>query len=136
MTTQRTAIDVGILVGDLEQSLRFYRDALGLSVVAEVRTSLIGTGRMVQIQHGASLLKLVELAARPPAQRNAALAAARGYRYITLLVDDIAAILAQVERASASIVLPRTQLDNGTEIAMIEDPDGNVVELVQEAEGS
>ncbi|NEZ56392.1 hypothetical protein DXZ20_12050 [Leptolyngbyaceae cyanobacterium CCMR0081] len=60
----RIGVDIGIVVAKLERSLSFYRDLLGMLVVAEVTTSLIGKGRMVQLQHGESLIKLVEL--HPP----------------------------------------------------------------------
>ena len=33
--SQRIAIDVGIVVTDMERSLSFYRDLLGLPVIAE-----------------------------------------------------------------------------------------------------
>ena len=52
----RRAIDVGILVVDLSRSLAFYRDLLGLPVVGETVTSLIGPGRMVQLRYGEALI--------------------------------------------------------------------------------
>ena len=67
-TTPRIAIDVGIVVADMARSLGFYRDLLGLPVVAEVETSLIGKGRMTQVTHGDSLIKLVELDEAPSRQ--------------------------------------------------------------------
>lgn len=128
----RIAIDVGIVVNNLERSLSFYHDLVGLSVVAEVATSLIGKGKMVQLKHRESLLKLVQLD-KAPSEPLKGLAAALGYRYITLLVSDLVAIVTQLERHQVPITVPITQLGNGAAIAMIEDPDGNIVEFVQEA---
>ncbi len=131
----RIAVDVGVVVADMEQSLGFYRDLMGLPVVAEVNTSLIGKGRMVQLRHGASLIKLVEMEEAPAGRSETGIATTFGYRYITLLVTDIEAVVAKIEQGEVPITLPVTELGNGAVIVMVEDPDGNIVEFVQEARG-
>lgn len=55
LSKSRIAIDAGVIVSDMETSLGFYRDIIGLQVIHELTTSLIGKGRMVQLEHGASL---------------------------------------------------------------------------------
>ena len=65
ISSPRIAIDVGILVTDIEQALSFYRDLIGLQVVGEVTTSLIGKGRLVQLKHGQSLIKLLQMDKTP-----------------------------------------------------------------------
>jgi len=47
MPIPRIAIDIGIVVADIEESLGFYRDLLDLPVIADLTTSLIGHGRML-----------------------------------------------------------------------------------------
>ena len=131
--TVRTAVDVGIVVSDMQQALSFYQDVLGLPVVAEVNTSLIGKGRMVQLAHGTSLIKLVEFEEAPDGVVSEGIGKEFGYRYITLMVPDITPILDTIQMAELPIVLPATELGNGAVIAMVEDPDGNIVEFVQEA---
>jgi len=131
---KRSAIDIGLVVADLEKSLAFYQHTLGLTVKLELQTSLIGKGRMVQLVHGESLLKLIEFEERPAAPENLPISQMIGYRYITLLVENIDSLLAKVEDASYPMQMPLTRLGNGTLIAMVSDPDGNVVELVQEME--
>ena len=82
-SSARIAVDVGVIVTDMERSLGFYRDLLALPVVAEVTTSLIGKGRMVQLRHGASLIKLVEMDAAPSGGRKTMpVAKGRDGRYI------------------------------------------------------
>ena len=129
----RIAIDVGIIVTDMAQSLTFYRDLIGVAVIAEVTTSLIGKGQMVQLQHGTSLIKLVALEQTPAAQSLTGIPTTIGYRYITLLVTDINKIMTKLAQNNVNITIPITELGNGTMIAMVEDPDGNIVEFVQEA---
>lgn len=129
----RIAVDAGILVTDMEQALTFYRDLLELAVIAEISTSLIGKGRMVQLQHGASLIKLVEMEQAPSQTSPSGLSSAFGYRYITLMITDMEAVIQKIEQANVPIALPLTPLGNGARIIMVEDPDGNIVEFVQEA---
>ena len=129
----RIAVDVGVVVADMERSLGFYRDLLGLPIVAEVTTSLIGKGRMVQLAHGTSLIKLVEMDEAPSGGTSKGIPAVFGYRYITLLVADIEPFMTKIEQAEIPITLPLTELGNGAMIVMVEDPDGNIVEFVQEA---
>lgn len=132
INTSRIAIDVGIVVTNMERSLRFYRDLIGLTVVAEITTTLIGKGRMIQLKHGESLIKLIELENILPSQGSTDIGMGVGYRYITLLISDIDEILTKLKRETVVTVIPLTQLNNGTTITMVADPDGNIVEFVQE----
>ena len=131
--SQRIAIDIGIVVTDMERSLSFYRDLLGLPVIAEITTALIGKGRMVQLNHGESLIKLVQLDTSPTEQSSKGISQALGYRYITLLISDIDTTMTRLTQANVTVTISITQLDNGAKIAMVEDPDGNIVEFVQES---
>ena len=128
----RQAVDVGLVVRDMVRSQAFYQELLGLRVVAEVKTSLIGAGRMVQLQHGMSRVKLIELTVPPPLQQTGDIAAAYGYRYLTLLVEDLVGVMAVMTAHGVPVVVPVTPLEEGSEIAMVRDPDSNVVEFVQE----
>ena len=65
--------------------------------------------------------------------RSAPISQALGYRYITLLVENIEELLEKVTADGHVLAMTLTRLGNGTMIAMVSDPDGNVVELVEEA---
>lgn len=132
ITSTRIAMDIGIIVANMAQSLSFYRDLLGLTVVTELTTSLIGKGHMVQLKYGQSLIKLIALEDGPTEQSLPGLSTRLGYRYMTLLVSDLDAIITRLAQANVSITMPITQLGNGATIAMVADPDGNIVEFVQE----
>ena len=129
---KRIALDVGLVVKDMAQALHFYRDLIGLNLVAELTTSLIGQGRMAQLQYGSSLIKLIEFDESSPSSHSYGIQKASGYRYITFLVLDIHAVMAKLTKAQIPISIPLTELGNGTLIAMVEDPEGNIVEFVQE----
>ncbi|MEM7132904.1 MAG: VOC family protein [Chloroflexota bacterium] len=134
MKPTRIAVDVGIVVTNMERSLHFYRDRMGLAVIGELTTSLIGKGRMVQLQHGHSLIKLVEMEQGPPEQHSSHIAARAGYRYMTLLVPNVDKLMAKLGEDELTVFIPVTELSHGTKIAMVEDPDGNIVEFVQETD--
>ena len=128
----RIALDVGIVVTDMEKSLAFYRDLIGLPVIAEVRTSLIGAGTMIQLRHGSSLIKLLEMDEAPLARTETGIATTFGHRYVTFMVSDITIYEQKVKEANSPIAMALTELGNGAKIMMVEDPDGNIIEFVQE----
>ncbi|MEM1093332.1 MAG: VOC family protein [Bacteroidota bacterium] len=131
----RLAVDVGVVVTDMDAALAFYREGLGLEQIGNFRTSLIGAGRMVQLRHGASIIKLVQMDEAPQQASPPGLTGGRGFRYITLMVDDISAMAERSAQAEAPVALPLTTLGNGAQILMVEDPEGNIVEFVQEPTG-
>jgi catechol 2,3-dioxygenase-like lactoylglutathione lyase family enzyme len=123
-------IDIGIVVQDIDRTLPFYRDALGLKQVAEF--DLPGGSHMWQLAVGECVVKLVKHAktpeaANPPGGSNGG----TGLRYWTMGVDDIEAAVAACEAANAKIALPVVPLGPKIKIAMVEDPEGNVVEFLQ-----
>jgi predicted enzyme related to lactoylglutathione lyase len=124
-------IDVGIVVRDPEKCLPFYRDVLGLKLLFDF--DLPTGSHMWQLAVGECVVKLVSHkhtpeAANPPGGS----AGGTGLRYWTMGVDDIDVAIAPCEAAGAPIPLPVTELMPGIRIAMIEDPEGNVVELLEQ----
>ncbi len=59
------------------------------------------------------------------------LRAATGYRYWTIHVSNLSEALAVVEKAGYKIPVPAKVIRPGVTIAMLEDPDGNWLELLQ-----
>jgi len=125
----KQAIDLGIVIQDSERSLAFYRDVLGLEHVMD---SEIPGGKMHRMACGETVVKLV-LLNRVPETSNPAggLAGATGYRYFTMIVSNLAEIMAEWEEAGVKVAVPITEVRPGTTIGMVEDPDGNWVEFVE-----
>ena len=123
-------IDIGIVVKDIDATLPFYRDALGLKVLFDFE---LPTGsHMWQLAVGECVVKLVThkttpAAANPPGGSGGG----TGLRYWTMGVDDIDVSVGQCKDHGATIALDVTQLMPGIRIAMIEDPEGNVVEFLE-----
>lgn len=129
---ERTAVDVGILVSDMERMLAFYHGVLELPIVAKGQTSLIGKGDLVALEYGNSRIKLIHLENQPEQKNGRGLTVQNGIRYLTLIVPNIEAQIANLKANQAPIPIDITMLGNGAQIAMVEDPEGNIVEFVQE----
>ena len=125
----KPGIDLGIVTTNGDAMMAFYGGTLGLAHVGEFKMGG-GTG-MQRYQCGDSLLKVVVLPGDAPATAPpGGIGGATGLRYFTITVSDIAGSVAACEEAGATIAVPVTELRPGITIAMVEDPDGNWVELL------
>ena len=125
----KPGIDLGIVTTNGDAMTAFYGGTLGLAHVGEFK---MGGGTVMQrYQCGDSVLKVIVLAGDPPAKAApGGINGATGFRYFTITVSDIAGSVAACEEAGATIAVPVTELRPGITIAMVEDPDGNWVELL------
>ena len=128
MSTQSGGrLQVGIVVGDLAPMVEFYEKVLGLEPADQV--DLPG-GRMVRLVHGDAGVKLVEFDRRPAdANPPGGMATARGLRYLTVVLPDVPATFARCEAAGCAVARPLFEWQ-GKPIAIVEDPEGNWVELM------
>lgn len=125
----KPGIDLGIVTSNGEAMNAFYGETLGLPHVGEFK---MGGGSVMQrYQCGDSVVKVVVLPGDAPAgAAPGGINGATGYRYFTITVSDINGSVAACEQAGATIAVPVTELRPGITIAMVEDPDGNWVELL------
>jgi catechol 2,3-dioxygenase-like lactoylglutathione lyase family enzyme len=132
MRVQKSAIDLGIITNNLEPMLAFYGDLLELEVEAVI--DMPGGGVMHRFQAGDSIIKVIETDPKP--EVNAApggIRGATGYRYWTLHVMDLPGAMDKLEAAGVKIVVPSKTIRPGVTIAIVADPDGNWVELLNNA---
>ncbi len=125
----KDSIDLGLVSRNAPSCVAFYRDVLGLENLGE---QPMPGGTMHRLGCGTSVLKVISLR-REPADTAppGGLSGATGYRYWTLSVADLAHVLAAAEQAGHHAIVPPTPLRPGVTIAMLEDPDGNWVELLE-----
>ncbi len=125
----KPGIDLGIVTANGDAMTAFYGETLGLPHVGEFK---MGGGSVMQrYQCGDSVVKVVVLPGEPPATAApGGINGAAGFRYFTITVSDIAASVEACQQAGATIAVPVTELRPGITIAMVEDPDGNWVELL------
>ena len=132
----KDAIDLGIVIRDSGASLKFYRDTLGFTHVGDLPMPGSGRGVMHWLLCGTTVIKLVKFDKVPAASNPlGGLGGASGYRYFTVSVDDLAGIAQRASDAGYRVPVKPGEIRPGVTIAMIEDPDGNWVELLQMANG-
>jgi catechol 2,3-dioxygenase-like lactoylglutathione lyase family enzyme len=139
---------VGITVSDLDRSLGFYRDLLGMRVVGlsmEAVGSIVGvpgaSARIADLDAGGGqLLELIDYGSgaadgslRPPD--------AVGSCHVSIEVDDLSAALTRLASAGYEPMGEVTTLDlggvwEGCTIAYLQDPDGMVIELLEQRVGA
>ena len=127
----KSSIDLGIVISDSERSLAFYVGLLGFDHVADTPMPIAGGGTMHRLMCGESMIKLVSLTDTPPPATGGGIPGALGYRYFTMIVTNLTDIVAACEEAEVPVVVPVSEIRPGTSIAIVEDPDGNWVEFVE-----
>jgi lactoylglutathione lyase len=145
-----TTVDLGVVVSQLDKSVKFYVDAIGFkegpgfSVPADFCADAGLTDkqalniRVLSLgdSPAATKLKLMEVpAVSSKKSDNAFVHSQLGYRYITIHVTDTAAAVARLKKAGVKpiakgpVPLP-AGLPAGMALTVVRDPDGNLVELV------
>jgi catechol 2,3-dioxygenase-like lactoylglutathione lyase family enzyme len=129
MKPGKSCVDIGIVVADIKKSLAFYETLLGLKKIGEMP---LWFGTMHRMGFGDSFVKLIDPKVVPPPGPQG-LQHGLGFRYLTFQVSNIDEICADCEKAGVSFEIEKQELMPGVTIAMVHDPDGNVVEFVQRA---
>lgn len=126
----KDSIDLGIVTKDAAPLVAFYQDTLGFKPDGEM--DMGGGGHMTRLACGTTTIKIV-VNGREPAGAAApgGLGGATGYRYFTISVSNLKEATAECDAAGYKIAVPPTEIRPGVTISMIEDPDGNWVELLQ-----
>ena len=142
-------IDLGMVVSDLDASVKFYTEVLGFkeaggfSVPKETATDAgltDGLGLEIKVlalgdEKTATKLKLMTPKAKSKMADHAFIHSQLGVSYITLHVADTAAVMTRLAAnsvkpiAKSPVELPES-LAKGVYLTVVRDPDGNLVELV------
>lgn len=144
MKLAKDSLDIGLVVSDVNKSLEFYRDLLGLNYIGvflEMPDEVVKGGgifsqgfKLHGLEAGTSMVKLVETKNPPTAQRGE-LDSAIGIRYLTFIVDDVDALYQELSSKEADFVSQPIKIPaRKATIVMLRDPDGNHVELVSREE--
>ena len=129
MRVQKAAIDLGIITNNLEAMLNFYGDLLELEVEGVI--DMPGGGVMHRFKAGESIVKVIETDPKPEVEAApGGIRGATGYRYWTLHVMDLPGMVDKLEAAGVKVVVPSKTIRPGVTIAIVADPDGNWVELL------
>ena len=123
-------MQIGIVPRDLARSITFYRDVLGFNYVGGRPVIEGRTLHMFEVDGG--VLKLLEQPAdaEPPStQIPGSFQATTGLRWMTFDVDGIDDIVSRC--AGRTFQMALTELRAGLKVCIVEDDDGNAVELVE-----
>ncbi|MBT4159953.1 MAG: VOC family protein [Gammaproteobacteria bacterium] len=126
---KKSAVDLGIITNNPEPMLAFYRDLLGFRY--EGALDVPGGTTMHRLWCGDSLIKILQHRQEIPAAPSGGMNGATGYRYWTITVGNLDEITAACEEAGYAIAIPLTVMRPGVRISVVEDPDGNWVEFLE-----
>jgi lactoylglutathione lyase len=120
-----------IRVSDLDKSLKFYTEILGMQVLRrkdypDGKFTLAFVGYGPESEQAA--LELTHNWDTPKYDLG------NGYGHVALEVDDAYRACADIERRGGNVVRPAGPMKHGaTVIAFVEDPDGYRIELIQKS---
>ncbi len=124
--TIQSITHVSFIVRDTARSLDFYRDVLGLAVVAD-RPDLGFPGAWLELG-GRQQIHLLELPNPDPVSGRPAHGGRD--RHVAFLVADLDALASRL--AAAGVAIGRSR--SGRAALFCRDPDGNTLEFIQQAE--
>ena len=135
----------GFVVSDLDTSVHFYRDIVGLEIVRTMEregapisqvigyegTHLKGTILSTGDGHSLELIQYINPAAseRPTAERNVL-----GASHLAFNVDDIEKTFERLVSNGARRLNPPATMQPGRKACYMQDPDGNWIELIEASE--
>ncbi|MFN8556377.1 MAG: VOC family protein [Dehalococcoidia bacterium] len=131
MEVTKAGVDLGLLVRDVQACLKFYCEDLGWPKVGVVEFP--GGRRQHRVQVGDTLLKLMEFDEGAPPLGPRGRMAQAGIRYFTVTVRNLEGVMKDLEAKGHTFVLPLTKSPTGNMVCMVEDPEGNTVELLEPA---
>ena len=127
MKPAKNSLDLGIVVSDIKASLNFYQNTLGLEFVG---ITPVWFGTMHRLRFGTSDFKLIEPKTVPP-KGAIGLEKQVGFRYVTFVVKNLSELCAELKGKGIEFTVTDKEVRPGVRIAMVKDPDGNIVEFVE-----
>ncbi|MDO8955391.1 MAG: VOC family protein [Deltaproteobacteria bacterium] len=127
MKPAKDSLDLGIVVSDIKASLNFYQNILGLEFVG---ITPVWFGTMHRLRFGTSDFKLIEPKTVPP-PGTIGLEKQLGFRYVTFVIKNLSELCAELKGKGIEFALPEKEVRPGVRVAMVKDPDGNIVEFVE-----
>ena len=127
MKPAKNSLDLGVIASDIKASLHFYQDLLGLEFVG---TMPLWFGTMHRLRFGESDFKIIEPKEVPPVG-SLGLENQLGFRYVTFVIENLTELCNDLKENGIEFTLPEREIRPGVRIAMVKDPDGNIVEFVE-----
>ena len=123
----KDSLDVGMIISDIDRSRHFYESLLGLKFEG---TMNVGFCMMYRFLFGTSRVKLIQPKVLP-APGALGLEKELGFRYITFYVKNLSELCMDLKEKGVEFTVKEREIAPGRKIAMVKDPDGNIIEFVQ-----
>lgn len=132
----------GFVVSDLEKSVAFYRDVIGLELERNLEregepiSHLLGyenthiKGAMLRSPDG-NHLELIQYINPEASDRPTEERASLGASHLAFNVERLEETFDQLIRNGAKQLNPPTQMEPGRMVCYLQDPDGNWIELIE-----
>ncbi len=127
MKPAKGSLDLSVIVSDIKVSLNFYQNILGLEFVG---ITPVRFGTIHRLRFGTSDFKLIEPKIVPP-RGIIGLENQLGFRYVTFVIKNLTQLCSDLKNEGIEFALPETEISPGVRVAMVKDPDGNIVEFVE-----
>lgn len=137
---------VGISVADLDRAVKFYCDAFGMAVVAQIAfdsqtesgryETILGikgvAGRVALLKVGDTQLELFEFSTPVPRRAEASRPVSdHGISHFCIEVSDIEEMCERLREAGASFHCPPLEFFGRVKATYVRDPEGNVFEVIE-----
>jgi catechol 2,3-dioxygenase-like lactoylglutathione lyase family enzyme len=141
----KSAISIGVVVEDLDKSLEFYHDVIGMVNVREFTVDSEKAKRMglsngesfdvkvlkLENSDQATEWKLMSFDKKTSHKSKKYIPDENGIRYITIFVNSMTPVLERIKKHSVKTLGETpTMLDAERQFVLIQDPDGNFVEFI------
>lgn len=141
----KSGISVGLVVENLNKSLDFYQNIVGMVKTSEfsvesARAKELGLSNgdrfdvtILKLENSdqAAEWKLMSFGKKPTHPRQKFVPDDTGMQYITLYVKSMKPILERIKKYNVKTLgITPTKLDENRDFVLIQDPDGNFIELI------
>ena len=122
-------IDIGMVTVNDQEMLHFYQNVLGFE--KEIEIPFPGIGVVNKLNYGAGFIKILVLEKKPlNINPTGDFLTSNGIRYLTINLSNLDEILDTCKTHNINIINPGTIIRPGVTVALIADPDGNIIELM------
>ena len=126
-------IDVGLVSAAADGPLRFYHELLGFPLAGSVQIPNVGHVTRIQVGHSVLRVLVPEKMPAPPPGSDGTFSDRVGIGYLALKIANLSETVDRVAAAGFAVTVPIRTLRPGVRVALVEDADGNTVELMEEA---
>jgi catechol 2,3-dioxygenase-like lactoylglutathione lyase family enzyme len=141
----KSAISIGVVVEDLDKTLEFYQNVVGMVKVSEFAVDSEKAKKMglsdgerfdvtvlkLENNETATELKLMSFNKKTSSKNRNYIPDENGIRYITIFIKSMTPLLERIKKHSVKTLGETpTMLDAERQFVLIQDPDGNFVEFI------